>query len=223
MSSLNFNYLLKYIVIGDSSVGKSNILLRYTHNQFNEEYQSTIGVEFGAKNIKINNKIYRIQIWDTAGQENFRSITRAYYKNSVCALVVYDITKRESFENVQSWIQDCRNQSPKTIIMVLVGNKNDLENLREVSYDEGEEFAKNNDMIFFETSAKTGKNVSAIFEKTSQIISQKINENYYDLENDSCGIKVGMIDGNSFNNNTSTQNISLDFNDRKEEEQSDCC
>ena len=120
MSSFNFNYLLKFIVIGDSSVGKSNILLRYTQNEFNQEYQSTIGVEFGAKNIKINNKIYRIQIWDTAGQENFRSITRAYYKNSVCALVVYDITKRESFENVQSWIQDCRNQSPKTIIMVLV-------------------------------------------------------------------------------------------------------
>ena len=163
MSSLNFNYLLKYIVIGDSSVGKSNILLRYTHNQFNEEYQSTIGVEFGAKNINLNNKIYRIQIWDTAGQENFRSITRAYYKNSVCALFVYYITKRESFENVLSWIQDCRNQSPKTIIMVLVGNKNDLENLREVSYDEGEEFAKNNNMIFFEISAITGKNVFVIF------------------------------------------------------------
>ena len=75
MSSFNFNYLLKFIVIGDSSVGKSNILLRYTQNEFNQEYQSTIGVEFGAKNIKINNKIYRIQIWDTAGQENFRSIT----------------------------------------------------------------------------------------------------------------------------------------------------
>jgi Ras-related protein Rab-2A len=222
MSSLNFNYLLKYIVIGNSSVGKSNILLRYTHNQFNEEYQSTIGVEFGAKNINLNNKIYRIQIWDTAGQENFRSITRAYYKNSVCALVVYDITKRESFENVLSWIQDCRNQSPKTIIMVLVGNKNDLENLREVSYDEGEEFAKNNNMIFFETSAKTGLNITKIFEKTTQIISKNINENYYDLENDSCGIKVGMIDGNSFNNNTSNHNISLDLNDKKEEEFS-CC
>ena len=222
MSSLNFNYLLKYIVIGDSSVGKSNILLRYTHNQFNEEYQSTIGVEFGAKNINLNNKIYRIQIWDTAGQENLRSITRAYYKNSVCALVVYDITKRESFENVLSWIQDCRNQSPKTIIMVLVGNKNDLENLREVSYDEGEEFAKNNNMIFFETSAKTGLNITKIFEKTTQIISKNINENYYDLENDSCGIKVGMIDGNSFNNNTSNHNISLDLNDKKEEEFS-CC
>ena len=222
MSSLNFNYLLKYIVIGDSSVGKSNILLRYTHNQFNEEYQSTIGVEFGAKNIKINNKIYRIQIWDTAGQENFRSITRAYYKNSVCALVVYDITKRESFENVQSWIQDCRNQSPKTIIMILVGNKNDLENERDVSFDEGEQFAKNNNMIFYETSAKTGKNVNEIFENTVNNISKKIEENYYDLENDSCGIKVGMIEGNLYNSINNNNNISLDFDDKKEENYG-CC
>ena len=217
MSSFNFNYLLKFIVIGDSSVGKSNILLRYTQNEFNQEYQSTIGVEFGAKNIKINNKIYRIQIWDTAGQENFRSITRAYYKNSVCALVVYDITKRESFENVQSWIQDCRNQSPKTIIMILVGNKNDLENERDVSFDEGEQFAKNNNMIFYETSAKTGKNVNEIFENTVNNISKKIEENYYDLENDSCGIKVGMIEGNLYNSINNNNNISLDFDDKKEE------
>ena len=222
MSSFNFNYLLKFIVIGDSSVGKSNILLRYTQNEFNQEYQSTIGVEFGAKNIKINNKIYRIQIWDTAGQENFRSITRAYYKNSVCALVVYDITKRESFENVQSWIQDCRNQSPKTIIMVLVGNKNDLENERDVSFDEGEQFAKNNNMIFYETSAKTGKNVNEIFENTVNNISKKIEENYYDLENDGCGIKVGMIEGNLYNSINNNNNISLDFDDKKEENYG-CC
>ena len=222
MSSFNFNYLLKFIVIGDSSVGKSNILLRYTQNEFNQEYQSTIGVEFGAKNIKINNKIYRIQIWDTAGQENFRSITRAYYKNSVCALVVYDITKRESFENVQSWIQDCRNQSPKTIIMILVGNKNDLENEKDVSFDEGEQFAKNNNMMFYETSAKTGKNVNEIFENTVNNISKKIEENYYDLENDSCGIKVGMIEGNLYNSINNNNNISLDFDDKKEENYG-CC
>ena len=87
-----FDYLLKYIIIGDAAVGKSNLLLRYVHGEFNPEYQLTIGVEFGAKNILINDKSYRIQIWDTAGQENFRSITRAYYKNSVSALVVYDIS-----------------------------------------------------------------------------------------------------------------------------------
>ena len=128
--SVNFNYLLKYIIIGDSSVGKSNILLRYSQDKFNDEYQTTIGVEFGAKNIELDKKIYRIQIWDTAGQENFRSITRAYYKNSVCAFVVYDISNRESFNNAQTWIEDCKSQSPKTVFLVLVGNKCDLESNR---------------------------------------------------------------------------------------------
>ena len=130
MSSVSFNYLFKYIIIGDASVGKSNILLKYAHNQFQPEYQLTIGVEFGAKNIEIQNKIYRIQIWDTAGQENFRSITRAYYKNSVCALIVYDISSKESFNNVSTWIDDCRSQSPKTITLILVGNKCDLDEER---------------------------------------------------------------------------------------------
>ncbi len=101
----NFNYLFKYIIIGDSNVGKSNILTRYTQNKFNEQYQATIGVEFGAKNLTINNQIIRVQIWDTAGQENFRSITRAYYKNSVCAIIVYDISKRDSFNNIQNWVK----------------------------------------------------------------------------------------------------------------------
>ena len=141
-ANTNFNYLFKYIIIGDASVGKSNILLKYAHNQFKPEYQLTIGVEFGAKNVEINNKTYRIQIWDTAGQENFRSITRAYYKNSVCALVVYDLTNKETFDSVQAWIDDCKSQSPKNIYMLLVGNKEDLaESERQVSYKEGSEFA----------------------------------------------------------------------------------
>ena len=145
---VNFNYLFKYIIIGDSAVGKSNILLRYIHDKFNEDFQSTIGVEFGAKNLKIEDKIYRIQIWDTAGQETFRSITRAYYKNSVCACVVYDITNRNSFQNIKSWIEDCRKQSPKTVFLVLIGNKVDLENRREVSYEEGSIYAKKMECYF---------------------------------------------------------------------------
>ena len=189
--SYSYNYLLKYIIIGDSSVGKSNLLLRYAHDKFNEDYQATIGVEFGAKNVEINNKTFRIQIWDTAGQENFRSITRAYYKNSVCAIIVYDITNKESFNNIQNWIEDCKNQCPKTIFFVLVGNKNDLENERKVSFDEGKKFADSNDILFFESSAKTGNNVEDIFYKSAECISQRINKNVYDLESDSCGIKLG--------------------------------
>ena len=191
-SNVNFHYLLKYIIIGDASVGKSNILLKYAHNQFKAEYQLTIGVEFGAKNIKIKDKIYRIQIWDTAGQENFRSITRAYYKNSVCALVVYDITNRQSFENVKAWIEDCKSQSPSTILMALVGNKIDLDSSRAVSTEEGEDFANMNGMPFFETSAKSGENIDSIFTNTATEICHKIEEGCYDVTNDSCGIKVGI-------------------------------
>ena len=141
ISGVNFNYLLKFIIIGDSGVGKSNILLRYTRDKFNEEFQSTIGVEFGEKNIKHNNKIYQLQLWDTAGQEQFRSITRAYFKNAVCALVVYDITNKSSFENIKQWIDDCINYMPKRGFIVLVGNKCDLEENREVPTEEGQQLA----------------------------------------------------------------------------------
>ena len=190
--SINFHYLLKYVIIGDSGVGKSNILLRYINNTFSEEFKTTVGVEFGAKNIEINKNIYRIQIWDTAGQENFRSIARAYYKNSVCACIVYDITNQSSFKSIQSWIDDCTKQTPKSVLLLLIGNKNDLKDMREVSYEEGERFAKSHNMIFLETSAKTGDNINEIFVKSVQQIDININTKVYDLENEGCGIRQGM-------------------------------
>ena len=196
IGEMNFNYLLKYVIVGDASVGKSNLLLRYTHGEFREEYQLTIGVEFGSNNLVINNNIYRIQIWDTAGQENFRSITRSYYKNSACALIVYDITRRESFVSLSDWIEDCKNSSPKTVVMVLVGNKCDLAQNREVNEEEGREFAEKHGMLFFETSAKAGQNVEEVFKQSATLIAKKIKENYYDLENDSCGIKKGDEEAN---------------------------
>ena len=192
---INYDYLLKYIIIGDAAVGKSNLLLRFSQDDFKSEYQLTIGVEFGAKNLDIDNKKYRLQIWDTAGQENYRSITRAYYKNSVCAILVYDITNRDSFEHISSWVEDCLAQSPKTVFMVLVGNKSDLSEKRKVSIEEGQKMAKNNNMIFFEASAKTGDNVDKIFEESAKEINKKINEGYYDLESDICGIKRGLSNG----------------------------
>ena len=199
MSETNFNYLLKYIIIGDSAVGKSNILTRYVYEKFNEEFQSTIGVEFASKNAIVNNKIYRIQIWDTAGQESFRSITRAYYKNSVCAFIVYDITSRTSFENVKSWLDDIKKQCPKTTFLVFVGNKIDLENERQIMYEEGDSFAKENNMLYIETSAKTGQNIETLFLKSVEIINEKIENGYYDLSNPGCGIKKGLDEGNNNN------------------------
>lgn len=214
--SVDFNYLLKYIIIGDSGVGKSNILLRYVHDTFNEDFKTTVGVEFGAKNIEINKKILRIQIWDTAGQENFRSITRAYYKSSVCACVVYDITNRSSFENIGAWLEDCRKQTPKSVSLVLIGNKNDLQEERQVSYEEGAEFAKNNDMIFLETSAKTGNNVNSVFIESATKIEENIRKNVYDLSNDACGIREGM--------KTDTFSISeFDVGASKKNNKNKCC
>ena len=194
----NFNYFLKYIIIGDYNVGKSYIFLRFLDGQFKPEYQLTIGKEFGEKNIEINNKIYRLQIWDTSRQENVRSITKFYYKNSVCAIIVYDISSRYSFENISTWIEDCKNQAPKNIIMILVGNNCELEK-REVTYEEGKLLADKYGMLFYEASAKTGQNINDIFYDSAYEISKKIDEGFYDLESGTCGIQLGFKENESMN------------------------
>ena len=190
-SNKNFNYSFKYIIIGDAAVGKSNLLIRYVYGEFSEDYQNTLGVEFGVKNINIQNKICRIQIWDTAGQEKFKSIIKGFYKNSVCAIIVYDITRRDSFNNINTWINDCKTICSKTVSMVLVGAKSDLEINRQVMKEEGEELAEKNGIPFYETSAKTGENVNEVFFKSAEEIVEKINKGFYDLDDENCGIKLG--------------------------------
>ena len=221
----NYNYLLKYIIIGDASVGKSNLLMKFTQNKFNESYQATIGVEFGAKNLDINKKTYRIQIWDTAGQENFHSITRSYYKNSVCAMVVYDITSRKSFDNVLNWIEEVQNNSSKTILIVLVGNKIDLKENRDISFDEGKELANRNGIIFMETSAKTGEGVEEIFKKTVQEISRKIEDNYFNLDSENCGISKGDKERNELDNKNKSNKyeVKLGFEPDNTKKKKGCC
>ena len=126
---------------------------------------------------------------DLAGKESFRPIARAYYKNSVCALVVYDISSRDSFNSVSTWIEDFKNQSPTTVSIIRVGNKSDLNDRRQVNTEEGQELANKLGIQFYETSAKTGDNVNEIFYNSVDEIAKKIEQNYYDLENDICGIK----------------------------------
>ena len=156
-SKFEYTYSVKFIIVGDSSVGKSNILLRFSRNVFDPGHQATLGIEFANKHLEYNNTDYLVQVWDTAGQENFRSVTRAYYKASAVAMVVYDISSEESFQHIQSWIKDCKDLAPKTVQLVLIGNKSDLEEERAIQKERGEELARENNMLFFETSALNGK------------------------------------------------------------------
>ena len=155
-------------------MGKSCILLQFTDNKFRYQHELTIGVEFGAKTIDINGKSIKIQIWDTAGQEAFQAITRTYYKGAIGALLVYDITRRETFTHVTKWLDDVRTNSSKNVTVILIGNKKDLEDKRQVSYEEGEAFAKENGLMFLETSAKTAYNVVESFNLSAQCILNNI-------------------------------------------------
>ena len=219
------DYQFKYIIIGDAAVGKSNLLLRYIKGQFESEYQLTMCVEYGSKNIEIKNKIYKIQIWDTAGQECFWSITRSYYKNSACAIIFYDISRKDSFNNLNNWIEACKNQCDKKICLVLVGNKSDLNEKREVSFEEGQELAEKYGMLFYETSAKDGTNVESIFNDSGNKIAQKLEEGFYDLEDDSVGIVQGnneQVDNNTINNTSNRQSISFQIFKKKKSKKK-CC
>lgn len=122
----NYDYLFKFIIIGDSNVGKSCLLLRFTEEKFKSEHEPTLGVEFGSKHVKIMDQLIKIQIWDTAGQESFKSITRSYYKGSIAALLVYDITKKDSFDNIVKWLQEVKTHSHEKVEIALIGNKCDL-------------------------------------------------------------------------------------------------
>ncbi|KAI5899170.1 ras-domain-containing protein [Schizophyllum commune H4-8] len=160
----NYDYLFKIVLIGDSGVGKSNLLSRFTRNEFSQDTKSTIGVEFATRSITVEGKILKAQIWDTAGQERYRAITAAYYRGAVGALLVYDISKRGSYENVQRWLKELRDHADSNIVIMLVGNKSDLKHLRAVPTDEARAFAAENGLSFIETSALDASNVDSAFE-----------------------------------------------------------
>lgn len=141
--------------------------------------------------ITIRNKPIKLQIWDTAGQESFRSITRSYYRGAAGALLVYDITRRETFTHLSTWLEDARQHASPNMTIMLIGNKCDLAHRRAVTTEEGAQFAKENGLIFLETSAKTSQNVEEAFINTAAKVYQKIEEGILDVSNESLGIKVG--------------------------------
>jgi small GTP-binding protein len=159
------DFLYKVVVIGDSGVGKSNLIERYTKDTFKEETKTTIGVEFGHKTIKVDDKVIKAQIWDTAGQERFKALTRGYYRGALGALLVYSITNRVSFHNCETWLEELKAHADPGIIIMLVGNKCDLSNLREVPETEAKTWAQKNKLSFIETSAKEDVGVGQAFER----------------------------------------------------------
>ena len=178
-SQLEYDYLFKYLIIGNSGVGKSCLLIRFTDDKYEEGYVTTIGVDFKIKTLIIEGKSVKLQIWDTAGQERFRNIVSSYYKGAQGIMMVYDITDLESFRYLDSWLKEIEKNASKNVYKILVGNKNDLEKNRKVTFEKGKEFANLHGMKFFETSAKENRNVEEAFkEMTKDIINsfKKVNE-----------------------------------------------
>ena len=220
-SKSEYYYSVKFIIVGDSSVGKSNILLRFSRNVFDPGHQATLGIEFANKHLLYNNNDYLVQVWDTAGQENFRSVTRAYYKASAVAMVVYDISNEESFQHIQNWIKDCRDLAPRTVQLILIGNKSDLEDQRAISKEKGEELARENNMLFFETSALNGNGVEEAFKKSIEAVDQKIRSGYYDLSNNNQGIK--KMSNEKEGNERIIDKRSLSIGKKKKKKNDLCC
>ena len=160
----DYDYLFKIVLIGDSGVGKSNLLSRFTRNEFNLESKTTIGVEFAQKTIVIDGKVIKAQIWDTAGQERYRAITSAYYRGAVGALLVYDICKANSFENVDKWLKELKDHADSQTVVMLTGNKADLKHLRAVKTEEAATYSQKHNLAFVETSALEGTGVEKAFE-----------------------------------------------------------
>lgn len=188
-----YNYIIKYIIVGDSGVGKSCLLLQFTDKRFYAGRELTIGVEFGSRFITMSDgKQIKLQIWDTAGQESFRSITQSYYRGAAGALLVYDISRRETFEHVSTWLADVRKHANPHTTIVLVGNKCDLDpRSRQVTREEGEKFARDNDIpLFIETSAKSAENVEEAFQKTAEDVYEKIKSGVFS-PNETSGIRLG--------------------------------
>ena len=170
----SYDILLKLVMIGDSGVGKTNILSRYINNEFSSITKATVGVEFFSTIIKKNNKLIKLQIWDTAGQERYKSITSAYYKGAKGAFVVYDITKMKTFKNLDKWIAELKANGNEDIYIILIGNKLDLEKNREVMTNDVKRKAEELKVGYFETSALDGSNIEHAFDVIVEEMSKKI-------------------------------------------------
>ncbi|RWV93934.1 hypothetical protein BHE74_00047516 [Ensete ventricosum] len=206
-----FDYLFKVVLIGDSGVGKSNLLSRFTRNHFSLDSKSTIGVEFATRTLQVEGRMVKAQIWDTAGQERYRAITSAYYRGALGAFLVYDVTKPKSFENANRWLKELRDHADSNIVIMLVGNKTDLKHLRAITSEDAQSFAEKEGVSFLETSALEAINVEKAFQiilaEIYRIISKKpLSSSTNPKPRPTESIKEGntiMVSGSDVNNSQS--------------------
>ncbi|XP_052191852.1 ras-related protein RABA3 isoform X1 [Diospyros lotus] len=204
VGDIRIDYVFKVVVIGDSAVGKTQILSRFTKNDFCFDSKSTIGVEFQTRTVTINSKLIKAQIWDTAGQERYRAVTSAYYRGALGAMLVYDITKRQTFDHVARWIEELRAHADSSIVIMLIGNKADLVDLRAVPTEDAVEFAEDQGLFFYETSALSGDNVESAFLKLLEEIYGVVSKKALDCGGDGMangglkGMKIDVIAPHEF-------------------------
>jgi small GTP-binding protein len=203
----NYEMMFKVVLVGDSFVGKTNIMSKYLKDEFHEDSKATVGVEFGSKQFTIEGHSIKAQIWDTAGQERYKAITSAYYKGAKGAFVVYDITRKTSFESIDRWVNDLTAAADKKITIVVIGNKCDLEDQRQITKEQGEEKSAKLEVAFLETSALSGENLDKAFELMMNEIYKKCHEEML-AEND-----LEIIDGG--------KDINLKKNENTEKKK--CC
>ncbi|KAJ6797878.1 ras-related protein ARA-4 [Iris pallida] len=187
------SYLFKIVIIGDSGVGKSNLLSRYSRNEFNPNSRATIGVEFQTQSLTIDGREVKAQIWDTAGQERFRAVTSAYYRGAVGALLVYDVTRSATFDSVDRWLQELNTHSDSTVARMLIGNKCDLGEIRAVSTEDGKNLAESEGLFFMETSALDSTNVKTAFEMVIKEIYNRVSRKVLTSDTSKAEVPVNGI------------------------------
>ena len=220
MEDDGYDILFKIILVGDTSVGKTNIINKYIKNEFREDFYATIGVEFSHKIFVVENRKIKAQIWDTAGQERYKAITRAYYKGAKGAFIVYDITRKESFENVTKWAEQLKSTADKNLTIIIVGNKTDLEDQRQITKEEAAKFGEDHSFNFFlETSAKTGFNAQNIFIRAAKELYMT-HLDYRDRATRPSSM-ITVPSNNQYDMNAN--NFMIDDEDEKPRKKSGCC
>ena len=189
MADEDYDFIFKVLLLGNSDVGKSSLLLRYVDSVWNDAFVPTIGVDFKVKTLTINEKKVKMQIWDTAGQERFRTVVSTYFRGAHGISLLYDVTNRDSFKNLESWLIEIEKNAKEKVLKILIGNKCDLGEDREITIEEGKAFALRNGMEFMETSAKMNTNVTEAFETLGKLMiefnskSNNLTQNRKDTKN----------------------------------------